>query len=156
MSRRGQRGASRQAEQAEKKDQQPELVEEQSVQAELVAEADQAQAALETETETETTATPDKDEDPEPELEELSVRVLRDILVEGVAYKPNQVVRFGRVDGKGLVAALDLLKSGAVDKDEAAVKYCLEQEGGVEVIDHAPLQDSAPEQEGDDEGEIVD
>lgn len=60
----------------------------------------------------------------------VKVRVLVDVLVEGVSYASNQLVAFPAEIAKQLKAA------GSVDDDKGAVAFCVSE--GVEVVEHAP------------------
>ena len=68
-----------------------------------------------------------------------TVRILRPDHVEGVSYKPNQLVDMDASLAKGLE------KSGTADGSKASIKYCKDQ--GVEVIPHESIADAEAAQE---------
>jgi len=59
------------------------------------------------------------------------VRVLKKASIDGVDYKPDQVISVNEA------LALSLIKSGTVDDGAAAVKYCVGK--GAKVIKHQPV-----------------
>lgn len=61
-----------------------------------------------------------------------TVRILRQLPVDGVLYQPEQLVAFEKT------AADQYVEAGAADDNKAAVAYCKGQ--GVELINHvAPI-----------------
>lgn len=61
-----------------------------------------------------------------------TVRILRQLPVEGVLYQPDQLVAFEAKE------AAQYVKAGAADASKAAVAYCKGE--GVEVITHEPTK----------------
>lgn len=71
-----------------------------------------------------------------------TVRILRQLPVDGVIYQPDNLVAF---DAK---PAASYVESGAADDSAGAVKYC--KSLGIEVTDHIVPPVEAAEKEADD------
>ena len=71
-----------------------------------------------------------------------TVRILRQLPVDGVLYQPDQLVAFEKE------AANEYIKAGAADGNKAAVAHCKEQ--GVELITHADTAEAKAAKEAAD------